>query len=110
MADRISESSSYIYDQLWNQARGFTADSVVLDKSTDITDNVQLVIFIKGIYDLFEVTEDFVSLLLTHVRSTAKDLFQQLLGAIERNGLQWNRRGGNTTDGAPSMTGKEIDL
>ena len=87
MADRISELSSYIYDQLWNQARGFTADSVVLDKSTDITENAQLVIFIKGIYDLF------LSLRLTYIRSTTKDLFQQLRGAIERNGLQWNKEG-----------------
>ena len=66
---------------------------MVLDKSTDITENAQLVIFIKGIYDLFDVTEEFLSLRLTYIRSTTKDLFQQLRGAIERNGLQWNKEG-----------------
>ncbi|XP_026116348.1 general transcription factor II-I repeat domain-containing protein 2B-like [Carassius auratus] len=110
VAERISELSSDIYDQLRSKSKDFTAYSVALDESTDITDSAQLAIFIRGINDQFEVTEELLSLCPMHGRTTAKDIFQQLCDAIERAGLLWNRLVGITTDGAPSMTGKKNGL
>ncbi|XP_016327429.1 LOW QUALITY PROTEIN: general transcription factor II-I repeat domain-containing protein 2-like [Sinocyclocheilus anshuiensis] len=110
VAERISELSSDIYDQLCSKSKVFTASSVALDESTDITDSAQLAIFIRGINDQFEVTEELLSLCPMHGRTTAKDIFQQLCDAIERAGLPWNRLVGITTDGAPSMTGKKNGL
>jgi hypothetical protein len=104
VAERITELSSDIYDQLRGKARVFTAYSVALDESTDKTDTAQLAIFIRGINDQFEVTEELLSLCPIHGRTTAKDIFQQLCDAI---GLPWSRLVGITTDGAPSMTGKK---
>ncbi|XP_060914195.1 general transcription factor II-I repeat domain-containing protein 2-like [Labrus mixtus] len=107
VAERISSLSRDIYDQLCDRAKRFTAYFVALDESTDKTDTAQLSIFIRGINDQFEVTEELMSLCAMHGRSTAKDIFQQLSDAIERAGLPWNRLVGITTDGAPSMTGKK---
>ncbi|XP_056121755.1 general transcription factor II-I repeat domain-containing protein 2-like [Rhinichthys klamathensis goyatoka] len=110
VAERISELSSDIYDQLRGKARVFTAYSVALDESTDKTDIAQLAIFIRGINEQFEVTEELLSLCPMHGRTTANAIFQQLCDAIERAGLPWNRLVGITTDGAPSMTGKKNGL
>ncbi len=107
VAERITELSSDIYDQLRGKARVLTAYSMALDESTDKTDTAQLAIFIRGINEQFEVTEELLSLCPMHVRTTAKDIFQQLCDAIERAGLPWSRLVGITTDGAPSMTGKK---
>lgn len=87
----------------------FTAYSVALDESTEITDSAQLAIFIRGINDQFEVTEELLSLCPMHGCTTAKDIFGQLCDAIEHAGLPWNRLVSITTDGAPSMTGKKMD-
>ncbi|XP_073714015.1 general transcription factor II-I repeat domain-containing protein 2B-like [Misgurnus anguillicaudatus] len=110
VAEQISKLSSDIYDQLCDKARVFTAYSSVLDESTDITDSAQLAIFIRGINDRFEVTEELLSLCPMHDRTTAKDIFQQLCNVIERSGLPWNRLVAITTDGAPSMTGRKNGL
>ncbi|KAK7919095.1 hypothetical protein WMY93_010379 [Mugilogobius chulae] len=45
-----------------------------------------------------------------HGRTTAKDLFEELSGSLERAGLPWNKLTGITTDGAPSMAGKKNGL
>ncbi len=110
VAERITELSSDIYDQLRGKARVFTAYSVALDESTDKTDTAQLAIFIRGINEQFEVMEELLSLCPMHSRTTAKDIFQQLCDAIEQAGLPWRRLVGITTDGAPSMTGKKNGL
>ncbi len=110
VAERITELSSDIYDQLRGKARVFTAYSVALDESTDKTDTAQLAIFIRGINEQVEVTEELLSLCPMHGRTTAKYIFQQLCDAIERAGLPWSRLVGITTDGAPSMTGKKNGL
>ncbi|KAL0148361.1 hypothetical protein M9458_056341 [Cirrhinus mrigala] len=110
VAERITELSSDIYDQLRGKAGVFTAYSVALDESTDKTDNAQLAIFVRGINEKFEVTEELLSLCPMRCRTTAKDIFQQLADAIERAGLPCNRLVGITTDGAPSMTGKKNGL
>ncbi len=84
-------------------------NSVALDESTDKTDTAQLAIFIRGINEQVEVTEELLSLCPMHGRTTAKDIFQQLCDVIERAGLPWSRLVGITTDGAPSMTGTKMD-
>ncbi len=83
---------------------------MALDESTDKTDTAQLAIFIRGINEQVEVTEELLSLCPMHGRTTAKDIFQQLCDAIEQAGLPWSRLVGITTDGAPSMTGKKNGL
>lgn len=44
----------------------FSLHSVALDESTDKTVNAQLAIFIRGINDQFEVTEELLSLCHMH--------------------------------------------
>ncbi len=110
VAERITELSSDIYDQLRGKARVLTAYSMARDESTDKTDTAQLAIFIRGINEQFEVMEELLSLCPMHVRTTAKDIFQLLYDAIEQAGLPWSRLVGITTDGAPSMTGKKNGL
>ncbi|KAK7879843.1 hypothetical protein WMY93_033491 [Mugilogobius chulae] len=110
VAERINELSNDIYGQLRNKARDFTAYSVALDESTDKTDHAQLAIFIRGINNQFEVTGELLSMCPMHGRTTAKDLFEELSGSLERAGLPWDKLTGITTDGAPSMAGKKNGL
>ena len=57
MAERISDLSSDIYDQLCEKAKCFSAYSVVLHEATDITDTAQLAIYVRGVDDNFELME-----------------------------------------------------
>ena len=76
---------------------------MALEESTDINDNAQLVIFVRGVNNQFEVTEALLCVKTMQGRTTAKDVFEQLCDAIEHAGLSWKSLRGITTDGVPSM-------
>ncbi|XP_077067685.1 general transcription factor II-I repeat domain-containing protein 2-like [Siphateles boraxobius] len=110
VAERISDLSENIYDQLREKAERFCAYSVALDESTDNTDTAQLAIYVRGVDDNFEVIEELLAVIPMHGQTTAQEIFRQLCGAIEDAGLPWKRFTGITTDGAPSMTGRKNGL
>ncbi|XP_071060599.1 general transcription factor II-I repeat domain-containing protein 2A-like [Pseudochaenichthys georgianus] len=110
VAERISDLSSDIYDQLCDKAKLFCAYSVALDESTDITDTAQLAMYVCGVDDKFEVTEELLTVKPMHGQTTAQEIFQQLCDAIADIGLPWKRFVGITTNGAPSMTGRKNGL
>lgn len=51
-----------IFEQLQRAAENFWYFSVALDESNDLVDTAQLLIFICGIDDEFNVTEDLATL------------------------------------------------
>lgn len=110
VAERISDLSSNIYDQLCEKAKCFDAYSIALDDSTDITDTAQLTMYVRGVDDNFEVTEELLTVIPMYGQTTAQEIFRQLCDAIVNAGLPWKRFVGITTDGAPSMTGRKNGL
>ena len=62
---------------------------MALDESTDVNDYAQLAIFVRGVNNQFEVTEELLCVKTMQARTTAKDVFEQLCDAIEYAGLSW---------------------
>ena len=93
VADHISQISSNMYEQLCEKATYFSAYSIALDESTDITDTAQLAIYLSGIDDNLQVIAELLT------------IFRRLCDAIVNAGLPWKRLAGITTNGAPSVTG-----
>ncbi|XP_067096949.1 general transcription factor II-I repeat domain-containing protein 2-like [Osmerus mordax] len=110
VAERISDLSGNIYDQLREKAKHFRAYSVALDESTDITDTAQLAMYVRGVDDNFEVMEELLTVIPMHGQTTAQEIFRQLCDTIVDAGLPWKRFAGITTDGAPSVTGRRNGL
>ena len=110
VAEGTSDLSSDIYDQLCEKAKCFSAYSVALDETTDITDTAQLAIYVRGVDDNFALMEELLTVIPMHGQTTAKEIFHQLCDAIRIAGLQWKSFAGITTDGAPSMTGRKNGL
>lgn len=74
-ADRISDLSSDIYDQLCEKAKCFSVYSVALDETTDITDTAQLPMYVRGVDDSFEVMEELLTVIPMHGQTTAQQIF-----------------------------------
>ena len=107
VAERISDLSSDVYDQLCEKAKCFSVYSVVLDETTDITDTAQLAIYVRGVDDNFEVIEELLTVIPMYGQTTAQEIFHQLCDPIENASLPWKMFVGITTDGAPSMKGRK---
>ena len=60
-------------------------------------------IFVYGVNNQFEVTEELLCVKTMQGRTTAKDVFEQLFDAMEHAGLSLKSLRGITRDGAPSL-------
>ena len=87
VAEHISDMSSNIYEQLREKAKCFSAYSIPLDESTDITNTAQLAIYLRGIDDNFEVIEELLTIILMYGVTTGQEVFRRLCDAIVNAGL-----------------------
>jgi len=110
IAERVDELSENIHGQLKDKVKSFTAFSIAIDESTDISDVAQLVIFIRSVDKNMQVTEEFVELVPMKGTTTADDIFQTLVGTLDKLGVDWAKTVSLATDGAPQMIGKKAGV
>lgn len=110
VADRISELSADLDNQLKRKTESFLPFSVAIDESTDTADVSQLAIFVGGVDETLTVAEEFLELVPMTDTTTAEDIFRSVVGALDRVGVDWSRAVSLATDGAPSMIGKKTGV
>ncbi|KAI0989715.1 hypothetical protein GJ496_001202 [Pomphorhynchus laevis] len=91
VAERISNISSNIFDQLSEKLKCFSVYSVALDETTDITYTSQLAIYVRGVDEKFHVIEELLTVNPLHGRTTAQEIFHLMCDALENVGLSWKR-------------------
>jgi len=107
---RITDIGNDVFNQLQHEVKRFRYFSLAMDESNDVTDTAQLLIFVRGIDDNFNVTEELASLESMHGQTTGKDIFERVVACVENLGLNWAALCGITTDGAPNMVGQNVRL
>ena len=110
IARRIVELSSSIENKLILQASNFKFYSLALDESTDATDTAQVAIFVRGIDNDFNITEEMAALVSLKDTTTANDIYKAVTATLTRFALDFGNISGITTDGAPAMVGKRGGL
>ena len=110
MSRRVEEIAGDINDQLDNDIEKYVSVSLALDESTDIGSTAQLLIFIRGVTENFQISEELFSMVSLKDRTRGLDRCDAVFDAIDKSNLQWSQLVGVTTDGTPSMTGKESGL
>lgn len=83
---------------------------MVLDESIDIRDISQLSIFIRGINKDFEICEQLLKVSSIYGKTRGTDIYDNLKIVLNEYELPLNKLISVTTDGAPSMVGKNIDF
>ena len=107
---RVEEISRDINDQLNSDIEKYVSVSLALDESKDIGSTAQVIIFIRGVTEHFQISEELFAMLSVKDRTRGSDLCYTVTDAIDKSNLQWSQLVGVTTDGAPSMTEKESRL
>ncbi|CAM2112122.1 unnamed protein product [Caretta caretta] len=96
----------HLASELNKKAQSFTLCSLALNDSTDIKDTAQLLIFVRGIDDKFEITEEFLSMESMKGTTKGSDLYERVSGCLVHLKLPWSKLANVTTDGSPNLTGK----
>lgn len=107
---RVEDLGQNLFSQLKEKARSFTTFSLALDESNDVADTAQLLIFIRGINENFEITEELAALKSLKGTTTGENIFQKVLETMQELQLSWKHLRSVTTDGAKNMTGANIGL
>ena len=107
---RVERINSYIYDQLNSDIEKYVTVSLALDESTDIGSTAQLLIFIRGVTENFQISGGLFAMISLKDRTRSLDLYDAVSDVIDQSNLQWSQLVSVTTDDAPSMTRKESGL
>ena len=66
----------------------------------------QLVVFIRGVTDNFEVIEEFLDMASMKATTTGQNICEEVIKMMKKFEIDTSKLVGITTDGAPSMVGK----
>ncbi|XP_067243660.1 general transcription factor II-I repeat domain-containing protein 2B-like [Chanodichthys erythropterus] len=99
-----------IGEQIKAKASAFSAYSIACDESTDISDSTQLLVFLRGVNETFDVTQELAGIETLSGTTKGEDLFFAVERVLEKNELKWEKMAGITTDGAPAMVGRKSGL
>ena len=91
VARRIKAIGEDLVSQLKGLVPSFELFSLALDESTDIDDSAQLLIFVRGISEIFEFTEELLSMESMKDTTTGEDTVFSSVWKIHF--VQWNYHG-----------------
>lgn len=81
-----------------------------MDESNDVKDTAQLLIFIQGISENFEIMEEFLTMEPLKIKTRGEGLYDQVSTVIEKMKLPWSKLANVTTDRSSNLTGKNVGL
>ncbi|XP_076356891.1 general transcription factor II-I repeat domain-containing protein 2-like [Tachypleus tridentatus] len=101
---------SNIVSQLKDRAKEFEYFFIVLDESTDVSDTLQLLLFIRGVNINFEVIEELASVHSLHGTTPGENIFKEFENSLIQYNLEWKPLKFVTTDGGKNMCDVENGL
>ncbi|XP_060873903.1 SCAN domain-containing protein 3-like [Metopolophium dirhodum] len=102
---RIDYMGDYMKSQLLIQIKNSDTFAIQLDESTDLTNNAQLMVFVRYQYNL-EINEDLLFCETLSETTKGIDIFKKVNDFFIINELDWTKCVGVCTDGAAAMTGR----
>ncbi|XP_068240793.1 general transcription factor II-I repeat domain-containing protein 2A-like [Palaemon carinicauda] len=101
----IEELSRGVSEQLKDRVHAGSFFSLPLDEFADICDVAELSIFIRGIYDNFNIFEELIGLESLHGKTRGSDTFEKVKSCLENQQLDFSKLLSVCTDGVSSMIG-----
>jgi len=109
VARRVKLLSHNILSQLRNDLKTASGFSLALDKSADISDTEQLIVYVRfDVKDEFK--EDLLGVVALQNTTRGEDIYRALKECLVKNDIDLKKLVSVTTAGAPSMVGRKTGL
>jgi hypothetical protein len=102
--NRHNDDMSHDAEEVLCHKRKNNTSSIQVDESTDLTNKIYVVAFVRFVND-GEIQENFFRCKEVPKRSKGQDMFDVLSSYLETKGFSWEKCVGICTDGAPSVPG-----
>ena len=110
VAHRVEELIYSLEESSTAKGQNFSSYSLALDESTAIRSTAQLSIFIRGVDDNFEITEELAAIIPFQRTIRGINLLEVVMATIKQLGLSLSNLSGIITYDAPSMTERQQGL
>jgi len=106
---RIVEMADNIEETVVSHLKECSFFSLQIDESTDISDNANLMCFVRNDFDK-TIREEFLFCKPLTTRTTAEEIFNLIDNFINQKGIEWKKCVGLSSDGARAMSGARTGL
>ena len=103
---RIDDLGDNIEGTLKDKLSACVLYNLALDESTNQSDTAQLIIFIRGIDENFNIIEEMLDLCHINGTTIGKDIFEFVNLSLDKFNIDRKNIYSITTDGAPALTAK----
>ena len=86
---RVDDMAEDVRGQIARRAGRFSAFSITCDESTDITDSAQLLVFLRGVNEDFEVCQELAGLETLKRTTKGTDIFLAVQQVMDKNSFKW---------------------
>ena len=101
---RIASMSLNVKEQLVSSIKQGGEYSLQIDESTDVSDDVQLLVYVRYLGEN-TLEEEFLFCRALETTTRGEDIFALVDSFMKEEGLEWNNWSRICTDGAPAMLG-----
>jgi len=110
VARRIGDMGTNLIEQIASHAKNFLQFSLAMDESTDMCGTPQLLIFLRGVDDNLNVTQELASLNSMYDTVTGEYLMKEVQKTFAQYSLDWRLLKCLTIDGGRNMCGVKKGL
>lgn len=105
IARRVADMGENIVTQIAKNASKFRHFSIAMDESLDSCSTSQLLVFIRGVDEDMNITQELASLHSMYGTVTGEDIFNELKKTFADYNLDWTNLSCLTVDGGKNMSG-----
>ncbi|XP_037054183.1 general transcription factor II-I repeat domain-containing protein 2 isoform X4 [Peromyscus leucopus] len=89
--------------KLRQKIQSFVAYSIAIDEITDINDTTQLAIFIRGVDDNFDVSEELLDTVPMTGAQSGNEIFLHVEKSLKKFSIEWSKLVSVASTGTPAM-------
>ncbi|XP_037671335.1 general transcription factor II-I repeat domain-containing protein 2B isoform X2 [Choloepus didactylus] len=99
----VEDVAGNLWEKLREKIRSFVAYSIAIDEITDINNTTQLAIFIRGVDENFEVSEELLDTVPMTGTKSGNEVFLRFEKSLKKFNIDWSKLVSVASTGTPTM-------
>ncbi|XP_036743272.2 general transcription factor II-I repeat domain-containing protein 2B isoform X2 [Manis pentadactyla] len=99
----VEDVAGNLWEKLREKIRSFVAYSIAIDEITDINNTTQLAIFIRGVDENFDVSEELLDTVPMTGTKSGNEVFLRVEKSLKKFTIDWSKLVSVASTGTPAM-------
>ncbi|XP_031288631.2 general transcription factor II-I repeat domain-containing protein 2 isoform X2 [Camelus dromedarius] len=99
----VEDVAGNLWEKLREKIKSFVAYSIAIDEITDINNTTQLAIFIRGVDENFDTSEELLDTVPMTGTKSANEIFSRVEKSLKKFNIDWSKLVSVASTGTPAM-------